>query len=69
MSLDWPTVPHLSTEYGYNAEYLRRLCRTGIIEARKVGHQWIVDPSSFEAYYASVKDKPTGGPKSRKAKE
>jgi len=67
VSIDWPTVPQLSAQYGYNAEYLRRLCRQEVVVARKVGCQWIVDPVSFEAYYQSVKDKPTGGPKSRKA--
>jgi len=63
MSIDWPTIPRLHADYGYNEEYLRRLCRQGVIEGQKVGNQWIVDPVSFEAYYQSVKDKPTGGPR------
>ena len=62
LSIDWPTIPRLKAEYGYNDEYLRRLCRQRVIKAVKVGNQWLVDPESFEAYYQSVKDKPTGGP-------
>ena len=63
MGKRWPTIAEIADRTGYNVGHLRRLIRDGRIAASKVGQTYLVDPSSFAAYYDSVKDKPQGGPK------
>jgi excisionase family DNA binding protein len=57
---DWLTTEEAAKMSGYHIEYVRRLARSGIVTARKWGHEWMVDRQSFQEYLASEK-KP--GPK------
>ena len=36
---------------GYNAQYLRRLLRTGKLDGVKVGQVWLVDLDSLQEYF------------------
>jgi len=35
---------------GYNAQYLRRLLRAGILDGVKVGQVWLIDLASLQTY-------------------
>jgi hypothetical protein len=37
---------------GYNAQYLRRLLRTGKLEGVKVGQVWLIDMASLQTYFS-----------------
>lgn len=42
---------------GCSAEYVRRLARTGRLQARRVGAVWVVDPEDLDAYrYGRTED-------------
>ena len=36
---------------GYSLQYLRRLLRNGRLAGLKIGQVWLVDKSTFEAYF------------------
>ena len=61
MAHRWATIREVSERTGYNREHLRRLIRTGKIEAETVGRVYLVDPDSFAAYQARVAQHPHGG--------
>ena len=63
------TLPHFSTEQiianhisvqtateisGYNAQYLRRLLRAGILDGVKVGQVWLINLTSLQTYFSSA---------------
>jgi excisionase family DNA binding protein len=48
---------------GYNVQYLRRLLREGRLSGVKLGHTWLIDKRTFEAYLENAnltKDKRFG---------
>lgn len=47
---DWITTSEASQLSGYNAEYIRRLMRTGILVSRRFGPLWQVSRKSLLAY-------------------
>jgi excisionase family DNA binding protein len=51
---------------GYNAQYLRRLLRTGRLDGDKIGQVWLIRKESFEGYLQLEKrsDDQRFGPKS-----
>jgi excisionase family DNA binding protein len=46
----WLSVPDASQLSGYDADYIRKLIRSGKIEARKVVTVWLVDRASLMSY-------------------
>ena len=45
-----------AAEYsGYSSQYLRRLLRLGKLAGLKLGHLWLIEMDSFEAYLANAK--------------
>ena len=56
LSTEQVIVNHVSVEAateisGYNAQYLRRLLRTGKLDGVKVGQVWLVDLDSLQEYF------------------
>ena len=56
LSTEQVIVNHISVQAatevsGYNAQYLRRLLRTGKLDGRKVGQVWLVNLDSFQEYF------------------
>ena len=47
---DWMTTKEAANLAGYNIKYLRQLVRSGRVEARKVGRDWLVNRESLLAY-------------------
>ena len=47
---DWITTAEAVSLTGYNAEYIRRLIRSGRVKARKFGIVWQVDRASLLGY-------------------
>ncbi len=61
---DLLTTSAAAKEYGYNAEYLRRLANSGDLPAEKLGRDWVIKRSDLLAYIAKVQKKGTKrGPK------
>ena len=57
LSTEQVIVNHVSVEAateisGYNAQYLRRLLRTGKLEGVKVGQVWLIDMASLQTYFS-----------------
>ena len=50
--IDTGTAARLS---GYRRAYIRQLAKTGRIDARKIGRDWLVNQESLEDYKAQVK--------------
>ena len=50
MSDDWITTAEASAYSGYHPEHLRRLIRSGKIEAQKFGIVWQISKSSLSRY-------------------
>jgi len=48
------TTSAAAREYGYNAEYLRRLAKSGELPATKLGRDWVIKRSDLLAYIAKV---------------
>ena len=46
------TVQEAAEITGYNIQYLRRLLRTGKMEAIKIGQIWLVNLASLQAYFS-----------------
>ena len=46
----WVITKEAADLTGYNIKYLRRLVRSGRIEARKVGRDWLIKRESLLAY-------------------
>ncbi len=47
-----------AAEYlGLSKSMVTRLCRDGILKARKHGRDWDIDPASVEAYKVAPKNK------------
>jgi excisionase family DNA binding protein len=46
----WITTEQAKTLTGYNQAYARRLASEGIIKARKVGRDWLIEQESLLAY-------------------
>jgi excisionase family DNA binding protein len=44
------TVQEAAEITGYNVQYLRRLLRAEKLEAIKIGHIWLIDLTSLQAY-------------------
>ena len=64
------TVQAAAEISGYNAQYLRRLLRTGKLENIKIGQVWLIKIGSLESYLQQnglVKDH-RWGPKKAKTK-
>lgn len=60
------TTSAAAREYGYNAEYLRRLAKSGELPATKLGRDWVIKRSDLLAYIAKVQQKGSKrGPKTR----
>ena len=58
-SSDRVIVNHISVQAateisGYNAQYLRRLLRTGKLDGVKVGQVWLIDLTSLQIYFSSA---------------
>jgi excisionase family DNA binding protein len=45
------TVQAAAEVSGYNAQYLRRLLRTGKLNGDKIGQIWLINKDAFEAYF------------------
>jgi hypothetical protein len=57
LSTEQVIVNHVSVEAateisGYNAQYLRRLLRAGILKGVKVGQVWLIDLVSLQNYFS-----------------
>lgn len=50
---EWLTPREAAELLGVTSDHARYLARTGIIEARKFGHAWMLRRTSVEAYAAS----------------
>jgi len=50
MATDWITTAEAVGLSGYNAEYIRRLIRTGKVKAHKFGIVWQISRTSLLAY-------------------
>jgi excisionase family DNA binding protein len=50
----WLTTEAAESLTGYVQAYLRRLANQGIIEARKVGRDWLINQESLLAYKAQM---------------
>ena len=50
----WITTEQAETLTGYNQAYARRLASEGIIKARKVGRDWLINLESLLAYKAQM---------------
>jgi excisionase family DNA binding protein len=46
----WITTTEAATVTGYKAAYVRYLANQGLIEARKVGRDWLINQESLLAY-------------------
>lgn len=66
---DWKawTVQEASEKTGYNAEYIRRLCRQGEIEHDKIGRVLLIKAESLMKYVEEMKSKDDNryGPKEK----
>lgn len=47
---DWITTAEASELSGFHQEYIRRLSRKGLINAKKWGREWMVDKNSLIEY-------------------
>ena len=57
LSTEQVIVNHISVQAateisGYNAQYLRRLLRTGKLDGVKVGQVWLIDLASLQTYFS-----------------
>jgi excisionase family DNA binding protein len=50
----WITTTEAAMITGYNAAYVRYLANQGLIEARKVGRDWLINQESLLAYKAQM---------------
>ncbi len=51
------TTEEAAQYLGLSINMVAKLCRSGILKARKHGRDWDIDPASVEAYKAAPKDK------------
>ena len=51
---EWITVSQAAQLTGYNEEHITRLCRQGMIKARKYSIVWQVNRDSLLGYIAKV---------------
>ena len=65
MTEEWITTTEAAEASGYHVNHIRRLIRSGEIEARKFGTIWQVNSASFVRYLDSAKqsDDKRWGPK------
>jgi excisionase family DNA binding protein len=62
---EWITTKQAAEISGYHAEYIRRLIRSGDIEAQKLGRDWVMKRADLLAYVRSAEKKGRKrGPKS-----
>lgn len=57
ISIDQVIINHVSVQTaieisGYNAQYLRRLLRTGKLVGIKIGQVWLIDLASLQNYFS-----------------
>lgn len=53
MALDrFITIAEAAEEFHISTDWVRKLCRRGIVTSRKSGSLWIVDRDSLAAYMA-----------------
>ena len=62
---DFLTTTQAAQRYGFTATYLAKLCKDGMLVARKVGRDWLIDPHSMQAYADNWQDRKPG-PKGKK---
>lgn len=46
----WVTTGEGEALTGYSQAYMRQLARRGVVKARKVGRDWLIDQGSLLAY-------------------
>jgi len=56
MAEDWITVKDACELTGYANQYLRRLLRESVVEAKKFGHVWMVSRQSLMTYYTEAQE-------------
>ena len=49
------SLPNAAEIYGFSADYLGNLARSGRLQAIKVGNSWVTTPSNIEDYISSRK--------------
>jgi hypothetical protein len=59
LSTEQAIINHVSVESateitGYNAQYLRRLLRTGKLDGVKVGQVWLIDLAPLQTYFSNA---------------
>jgi hypothetical protein len=50
----WVTTGEGEALTGYSRAYMRQLARRGVVKARKVGRDWLIDQESLLAYKAQM---------------
>ena len=48
--------PEAAEQLGLTPEYVASLCKSGDINARKVGRQWVISREALDAYKAKPKN-------------
>ncbi len=61
--IDWITTKEAAERTGYNIEYIRRLIRSGKVDCKKFGRDWMVSLASLKLHKATTK------PRGKKPKE
>ena len=54
-SAEYITVRTASKISGYNQQYLRRLLRENILQAKRIGQLWLIDQDDFLKYLRHAK--------------
>jgi len=57
MPIDWITTAEARELSGYNAEYIRRLVRSGKLDGKVKGHDLWIDRNSLLKFLRTVKKK------------
>jgi hypothetical protein len=52
----------IARKYGYDRDYIARLCRQGKVRGRRLGKLWYVDTESFAAFARGQAHGPTLSP-------
>lgn len=52
---DWLTVKEAAEKTGYNAQYIRRLCRLGKLDAVLKGRLYLINPKDLDTYIKKMK--------------
>ena len=50
LCMDWITTGEASDMSGLTNDWIRKMCRKGIIECRRFGRDWMVSRSSLDDY-------------------